>query len=264
MQLAFASVLKGAVSFSEGNINDTFRGEILKADQSIVHAVLKDLPLKQLVNELAASFLAHNQGLPTPKVYLARVEPGIISVSKGPTLSDGSGIVFASEDVKVPNVAFSFRNSTASQSDLLIATLIKWRLLGGLYAFDTWIANIDRHPGNLLFGGGDDVWLIDHGHSFTGPKWISTDLKPDAPYSHRLNEWLTPNMTSDQRLQKSKDSAKFVGALNKTECLNVAQECGAGTYLTSPEDADLSKFISQRIDFTIKITNDALGVPTVV
>ena len=71
MQLAFASVLKGAVSFSEGNINDTFRGEILKADQSIVHAVLKDLPLKQLVNELAASFLAHNQGLPTAIIYLS-------------------------------------------------------------------------------------------------------------------------------------------------------------------------------------------------
>jgi hypothetical protein len=264
VELAFASVLKGAVPFSEGNINDTFRGQILKADQSIAHAVLKDLPVKQLVNELAASFLAHSKGLPTPKVYLARVEPGVISVSKGPKLSDGSGIVFASEDVKIPNVAFSFRNSTAPQSDLLIATLIKWKLLGGLYAFDTWIANTDRHAGNLLFGGGDDVWLIDHGHSFTGPNWTSTDLKPDAAYRHRLKEWLTPRMTSDQRLQKSKDGAKFVGAINKSESLNVAQDCGADTYMTSPEDTDLGIFVSQRVDFTVKITNDALGVPTVV
>jgi hypothetical protein len=264
VQLAFASVLKGAVPFSEGNINDTFRGQILKSDQTIAHAVLKDLPTKQLVNELAASSLAHSHGLPTPNVYLARVEPGILSVSKGPTLSDGSHIVFASEDVKVPNVAFSFRNSTAPQSDLLIATLIKWKLLGGLYAFDTWIANTDRHAGNLLFGGGDDVWLIDHGHSFTGPNWKSGDLKPDIAYGHRLKEWLTPRMTSEQRLQKSKDGAKFVNAIDKTVCSNVAQNSGADAYLTPPEDTDLGNFVSQRVDFTVKITNDALGVPTVV
>ncbi len=264
MQLAFASVLRGAAPFSEGNVNDTFRGQILKSDQSIAHAVLKDLPLKQLVNELAASFLAKNHGLPTPSVYLARVEPGIISVSKGPTLQDGSRIVFASEDVKVPNVAFSFRNSTAPQSDLLLATLIKWKLLGDLYAFDTWVANTDRHPGNLLFGGGDRVWLIDHGHSFTGPNWTSSDLKPDVAYRHRLQEWLTPKMTPDQRLQKSKDGAKFVHSIGKSECSNVAQKSGAAAYMTSPEDTDFDNFVSQRVDFTIKITNDALGVPTVV
>jgi hypothetical protein len=68
-----------------------------------------------------------------------------------------------------------------------------------VYGFDAWIANIDRHERNLLFSGDKEIWLIDHGHCFSGPQWNSADLEPQREYVNRLQQWLTPAMSSARR-----------------------------------------------------------------
>jgi len=70
-EIQFATVLPGAKAFKEGNVNDTYRGQILLADGTVKSAVIKDLDQKQLANELLASVLAHAAALPTPDAYLA-------------------------------------------------------------------------------------------------------------------------------------------------------------------------------------------------
>lgn len=39
-------------------------------------------------------------------------------------------------------------------------------------AFDDWLLNSDRHPGNLLAPGGDGLMLIDHGRILNYPNWL--------------------------------------------------------------------------------------------
>jgi hypothetical protein len=65
-----ATVLAGAQPFNEGNVNDTYRGQILEEEGNTRVAIIKDLDERQLVNELMASALAKAAGLPVPQPYL--------------------------------------------------------------------------------------------------------------------------------------------------------------------------------------------------
>lgn len=213
-----ATILPGAEPFREGNVNDTYRGQILLPDGSTRDAVLKDLDNRQLVNELLASALAKATGLPTPDAYLGLVRAGDLPVAKGPALADGNRLVFASADVKVPNVTFQIRNEAdATAKQAIVARVVNWSKLGDLYAFDAWIANTDRHPGNLLLSANDEVWLIDHGHSFTGPVWEPSDLLADGSYPNRLTEWVTPRLNADQRAKRASEVSEIVKCFVTTD-----------------------------------------------
>ncbi len=52
----FANVLAGAEGFNEGNLNETYRGQILRPGGVISNAILKDIESKELANELIALF----------------------------------------------------------------------------------------------------------------------------------------------------------------------------------------------------------------
>ena len=49
-----ATVLLGATGFKENNVNDTFRGQVLVAKNETRQAIIKDLDIIQLCNELVA------------------------------------------------------------------------------------------------------------------------------------------------------------------------------------------------------------------
>ncbi len=173
------------------NVNPTFRGLFLLRDKSRRHGFIKDLNVQQLVNELLAAVLGRELGLPVPAPYLGFAPTGVLSAKMCP-LADGSGhLVFVSEDVGTPNLAQQVQFGDAMLAAILVNVLRNWVSLGNLYAFDAWIANTDRHMCNLLIDGPSNIWLIDHGHAFTGPQWQPHDLDPVRAYSHRLSEWLT-------------------------------------------------------------------------
>ncbi|MEP4195949.1 MAG: HipA family kinase [Aliishimia sp.] len=208
-EIQLATVLAGATAFSENNVNDTFRGQVLAVGGEVKQAIVKDLNLIQLCNELVAHCLAREVGLPIPDCYLGLVRQGILDVSKAPSTTDGSRLVFVSVDVKVPNVTFRWRGSDAAGRQALLSEISKWGDLGHLYAYDAWIANVVRHAGNLLFGGDSEFWLIDHGHCFTGPTWEAANLSPDREYRNRLAEWLTEHLTHDQKKKHAAEARKF-------------------------------------------------------
>lgn len=143
-------ILQGAAPFSANNVNATFRGLFLLPDQSRRHGVFKDLNLQQLVNELLAAVLGRELGLPVPTPYLGFAPAGVLSAKMCP-LSNGSGhLVFVSEDVGTPNLAQQVQCGGGMLGAILVDVLRNWVSLGNLYAFDAWIANTDRHMGNLL------------------------------------------------------------------------------------------------------------------
>jgi hypothetical protein len=262
--IGLATVLPGAKGFNEGNVNETFRGQILLADGSVKNAVIKDLDERQLCNELHACVLARAAGLPTPDAYLALVRGLDLTVTKAPYLHDGNRLVFASVDVKVPNITFRARAASPDEQQQLLRDILEWGDLGRLYAFDAWIANIDRHPGNLLFGGRNEIWLIDHGHCFSGPAWQPNGLDPNAAYPNRLSEWLTPYLTVDQKKKRSSEVARFTEVIASINIAETSKRSRIEALMPASHVAAVEGFLTDRTNNVPAHANRALGVPTLV
>lgn|GEM_PF-1290846 len=244
--IRLASVLAGAQPFKEGNVNDTYRGQILTAESTTCSAILKDLEPKELCNELLASACATALGLPIPTTYLAVVRDNNLPAKKGPKTVDGLPLVLASADVSTPSLIFRLKAVNPGQILGLLKELIAWADLGKLYAFDTWIANIDRHAGNLIFGGKDAIWLIDHGHSFTGPKWTAGNLDPSTDYINRLSEWLTVHMSEDEKANHAGIAAALCQDISALDIAAMLADSGVEPYLTEADRKALNTFLEKR------------------
>ncbi len=259
----FATVLPGAVIFKEGNINETYRGLVLRADLSTANAILKDVAPKEMANELVSFVLARHLSLPIPDLLLAQVEPAHLPVAKGPLTRDGRRLVLASVDVNVPSITFRYTNEIPGRARLLGA-ITAWSPLGRLYGFDSWIANVDRHPGNLLFGSGAEAWLIDHGHAFTGPGWIGAELDPAGTYRHRLAEWLTSHLTVDGREMRARQAAALEADLKLVDIDEAISAAHADRLLTSDDLGALRSFLVARVTEVARFASAALGSPVLI
>lgn len=107
-----------------------------------------DDPRRALVEVLCA-LLARRLGLAVPEPMLVFIPEGV----------GGPAYGFGSAAVGHPNVMTWMRNLDQGS---VLSRLRRWKNLVQSACFDEWIANCDRHQGNLLFDGDDQFWLIDH------------------------------------------------------------------------------------------------------
>lgn len=257
-----ASVAIGAVRFDEGNVSDTYRGQVLLSSGEAVAAILKDLPAKELANELLGATMARAVALPVPDHFLAVVRDDVLPVAKGPFTLDGQRLVFASADVGEPSVQYRYRHDRPNFAGLMMQ-LLAWPRLGELYGFDAWSANVDRHAGNLLFGGGERVWLIDHGRILTGDRWQVPKLDPAGDFDHRLYDWLTDHLSAAQQDRAQAEAAHFERALRTDPMIDeIVSASRVEALLTSDELTSVVRFLRERIDFIIYYANKALGRAT--
>jgi hypothetical protein len=259
-----ATVLLGAEPFKENNANETFRGPVLTSDNETRLAIIKDLNLTQLCNELLAHGLARQFGLPVPDCYLGLANSGVLDTTKAPMTSDGSRLVFVSIDTKVPNITYRIRHADHASKASLFDEIGKWSELGSLYAFDAWIANVDRHPGNLLFGGNDEFWLIDHGHSFTGPNWQINQLDPTSEYHNRLAEWLTMNLSNSQRQDCATKLHDFCDGIRDFDGGPLANKSRIDLLLPAEAVTAMKDFLEKRTGKVFAHACKALGTPVIV
>lgn len=263
--IPLVTVLPGANPFKEGNVNETFRGQVLLADQSVRAAILKDLDPRQLANELLVAMLGRAVGLPVPEVALGRAAPADLPAKHGPTLDDGSRLIFVSCDVRHPNL-MRVLNSATSPAALtaIMADVLTWPMLGRLYGFDAWVANIDRHPGNLLFGGKHDIWLIDHGHCFSGPTWTGADLDAERPYTHRLSEWVTAHLQPEERKRRSSEVDSCANEMAKLDVSAAAAGSHIADLLPAGDVVAVVSFLQGRVAHVPRHANTALGLPSLL
>ena len=259
--IRLATVLAGAVPFKEGNVNDTYRGQILSDDSSTHLAIIKDLDQRQLANELMAAALAKAAGLPIPQAYLAVGAPAVVAARKGPLQPDGSRLLFASADARTPPVAQLY---IGTAPDAVRARLADWDGIGALYGFDAWIANIDRHERNLLFSGDREVWLIDHGHCFSGPQWKPTDLDPPRDYQNRLRDWLTPAMSDARRAAVAATAAALEGRISVLDPSHIGQLNQVIGFLDSGDFSALTTFLKARCQHVPRLAAKALNIAMAV
>lgn len=254
-------VQKGAIPFNDDNVNATYKGFVRLKNGDRRHAIIKDLNQTQLANELLASVLGKALGLPVPDAYLGFVPNNVLPVSQS-KLADGSGhLVFVSADVGTPNLAQQVTRHGGFVAHLLVEELKKWLNLAGLYAFDSWIANTDRHQGNLLIDGPNNIWLIDHGHAFTGPVWKPSDLDPVVAYQNKLALWLTVRLSASQKNDKGNDVGVFATRIESVAVPDALHSSWIDKLLPTDYANALRDFLMQRVQHVPKHAKEALGVP---
>lgn len=255
-----AQVLSGAVAFNEGNVSATYRGA-LQTRGGIRTAIIKDLTPKELANEVLAAAVALTLGLPVPPPYLAFAHPDRFTAVNGPRVGDGR-LVYASVDVSQPQVAMLCRTAGTSR---VLQRLAQWRQLGRLYGFDAFVANVDRHQGNLLFSGDQEVWLIDHGYCFTGPNWEPSDLAPPGQQTVcRLRHWLTPTLDAKQREARAIEAASIEA---DTLVMNLRQVATLNYVAALLEDGDFDAvltFLNERRRHVPRLASSALEIETML
>lgn len=260
-----ARVLLGATPATKLGVNDTFRGFVHVEDGRRVHAYIKDLDPKQLANEVLASTLAKMLGLSTPEAFLAVVEESVLPCKKGPTVTPTSRLVFASADLSVPNVSQQFQLYGASyETTPLFQELANWGELGKVYAFDSWIANIDRHSGNMLFTSTPPFSIIDHGHSFTGPNWTIPELNPVGLFNNRLKDWVTGYLSAQQRIDRANEAQAFAGPISSLDVSSAALGSRIQEIVDTAEVEAIKSFLEDRKSEVAKSAVAALGNPIIV
>jgi len=158
-----------------------------------VSAYAKKLSDLDFLVEILTALMGIEIGLPIPEPVIA------ISV-------DGSEAWFASIDVKYPDLSkrLLIENSQVDlntpKNKAVFSKLASWRLITDAISFDEWIANGDRNPGNVIYDGKDQFYLIDHNLAMRLP------FSPDAPINNTLltiKLFFTDDELSKQRLKNT-------------------------------------------------------------
>ena len=257
-RVGLAQVLAGATPFKANNISDTYRGLVRTPDGIDTPAIIKDVPPRELANEVLAAAIGQFLGLPIPRSYIGRASQDRLPAQHGPTLADGARLVFVSSDVAQPQIATLCQGQAPA---VVLAKLVQWSDLGRTYGFDSLIANIDRHAGNLLFNGDREVWLIDHGHAFTGPSWSPPDLQPaDKSVGSQLRQWLTPFLDQTLRVKLAGEAATLTQPLSDVNFEQMAMANYIEQLLSEQDRKALTQFLQDRVGHVPRLAAETVGV----
>ena len=228
----------------EKGVSETYVG-MIEVGERHLNAYVKIQSERELANELLGSVLARKAGLSTPAAFLVQVRREDYPASSRFQLPGLDAIcAFATEALSFT----SFNRTAALQSPDARKTFIgAWPDWPAVLGFDDWIANGDRHGGNFLIGGPGIVWLIDHGHAFTGPSWQIASLQPQCAVNYRLwNEVIQPNITPEARHAAVPRAVKAAMTFQDIDPDSAIEVAMIRPNLTTEEIQALSDFIRVR------------------
>lgn len=257
MPIHIARALKGLSSNPERSINSVYRGEIVTREGNIRRAFLKDLDARQFGNELLVTALADKLGIIVPEAAIVHVPTDVSNGFRSIKASNGNGhIAFASIDAEGSTVAQVYRELGAL--DFPLRHLRLSPLLGNLYGLDTWVANIDRHAGNLIVRGDGQVFLIDHGYCLTGPNWSADDLDAGRDYINRLRQWLTPRLSSQDKDAAMADIKALIGRMISQDVQQIITDSLASQMFGANDSDAVVGFLESRVEHIESLSADAL------
>lgn len=167
--LLTGTLLPGATPIHNDNINPVWRGNVLMGSYRRSMYV-KQVDERTLAVEVMCAVLGRTLGLPMPRPALVMAHPETLPVLDRPT------VFFGSESVENPDLKQWLSNDAENTAH----HLLNWAKLLDAGCFDEWVANADRHGGNILYGGGKNFALIDHSEA------MPSYLKANEPASSNL------------------------------------------------------------------------------
>jgi hypothetical protein len=257
-------LLLGATAFKDAgiaNLSDTYRAQIL-TENGVRSAIVKDIPVRELANELMAAVLATELGLAVPPAFIVVASEKVLVTKHAPKI-DKTSILFGSADLSSPSVAQIVNTKAGLDQAALqriVDALAKSGRLGNLYGFDAWSANIDRHIGNILLAFGALPWLIDHGRCFSGHNWAQADLVADRLYTSRLKSWLTPKLTAVQKTEYVAGAKALAAQIATVDVRQVGSSNGLNELYGDTDFNALVTFLCDRVVHTERIAADTLDL----
>jgi hypothetical protein len=240
----------------EGGVNETYRG-MVEVPVGRISAYVKLLTKQQFCNEVIAHELARRAGLKIPDAYVVMVNQSDYPLSKAVLATGGSVIGFASADVGIE----SARKIGIDTLKALAALFASWKEWPEVAAFDDWIANIDRNTGNFLVGARGDVWIIDHGHAFTGPTWTIGDLDPTCSCTNKLCAAAGAGIGLPEKYSAFSRAVQIQSTFGAIDTNDAVGSVGISGALSIGELSALKSFVRQRIPSVHERLAALLGIP---
>lgn len=153
---------------SEEGSGETWRASLMGSPNP-AWVKLDDNP-RRTIADLVCAQVGRAMGLPIPKPFLVHVQPEDIPADSAWHGRTSACYCFASRHEGKNPQTFA-RLLTGNDAAARVA-ISRWSGLHATMIFDEWIANDDRHNGNMLYDPeGNGFWLIDHGRALTGDYW---------------------------------------------------------------------------------------------
>ncbi|EHZ2549489.1 HipA family kinase [Vibrio vulnificus] len=241
----FATMLPGAVPFKDSNRNPTWRAHIRLQNETKV-AFVKLIEPRAIFVECACALLGRALGLPIPKPLVV-----LITSESLDCFSEGQHVLaYGSEDVKHPSFLRMFTDDYDSAFELLS----KHPKLLDISVFDEWIANSDRNLANMLFGGKDDIYFIDH--ELALPKTLNCDEAADDNQLLRL--YYSETSEFEKYRIKKQLSTDLFPAYKGVPCALLSQKSHAEKYLDENDVCSVVEFLTERLEHLNRLFDDRI------
>ena len=231
----------------EGNKSPVYKVTVIDQNRKTSIAFIKYIPPRAIFIECIAAQIARSLGLSCPRPMLVNVFP-----VKLPELNlDKNTIFYGSEDVGFPSLAQLVKFKHAEEK------LRLWPDLFNAGCFDEWIANPDRHSGNIIYSGGKHFTLIDHSHAI--PKGFHSISSTEKNSFLTLCAPTNRNDLATYKLMKTAENyvAKFKLLTSedwKTLTLN-------NLYCTNEQATEVLSFLHDRLNVIIQLIGQKIGEP---
>lgn len=259
-EIELAVVEPGAQRTSHNTANETYRG-VVRSDSGLYRAYIKPLTGRQLINELVVSVLARSFSLPVPKGFLVLLTrsdlPGSRVLDQLPQVGEDEFLGFACSDIKHSPLARRIGSAMPASLVTKNAALLQDTLI-----FDEWVANTDRHYNNILISSRNELFLIDHGHCFTGPNWEIPQLRHEVGYANKLAARLIPGWSETERGDLMSKCFQKAAEYSSVDADTALAQAHVEKLLPASEQAALSNFIKSRVNYLYSIICDRVGRPT--
>ena len=248
----------GTILTDDKGVNETYRG-LIEVGSARLLAYVKLLPDRQLVNELLASVLGRIVGLPIPRGFLVEVRR--TDYPNSPVMTAHGLTVAPAFAVEALPCQSALRHLDL-QSPMAWEQLLRaWPHWYSAAAFDDWIANADRHPGNLLVGAPGEAWLIDHWHAFTGDKWQALNLRPDVITANQLGQAMTALLQPPEKALAMQACHVVAQRFSSVDTVQATRLAHVVTQLSAPDFDALTRFVTERVHSVASRIGSILGIP---
>lgn len=159
-------------------------GEVLDTYVKIFNHNDRD---KEIINESFGYVLANNVRLrQSTRAALIKISVDDFPADQNDQFAQKNGYVLGWATVSLTGKnlrSLHFKklpNTTPDEWHSYTQALFNWPAFPKLIAFDDWIGNIDRNPGNLVFIKDSEFAIIDHGRIFGVVDWRFEPIDPDS------------------------------------------------------------------------------------
>lgn len=254
--LGKARLLPGAVRVTEGQDSETWKGTLVDEENGRLNAYVKRQSAPAMLAEIVSALVGRALGLPIPRPFVVLISRSALPQSRHWEPEDVAALAFALEDARA--VSFKRYVERHALGDAEIFSRLKaWDRLQEMLCLDEWLANTDRHLGNLLFDG--EFWLIDHGRAFNVPRWPREPLHAARLYDSRLSDMLMGTLSEHERYQWRKVGIAFEQRCARVPAGDTPRQLVA---FVDPELAnDAAVFLASRASCLVQLLCQRLRIP---